>query len=362
MSDWGWHQFPNSKSLTPAETEKSFNFGHGHQEVYAIEYKKAEDGRHKEATEFFRVNPHRLNLGAIGLQLTNVHGKPISQNQLTQIRQEQKLLDGEIESSFWVDGQKVEVTTGVHPTKDALYARIVSKLLKDQRATIHMRFPYPTGKHADDASNWNQPAKHQSEIIEQGEQKALIKRTLDATTYYVLLQWEGQAMLDRCDTHDFELTADDEVLTVSAEYLPQPSEAENFEYDQYHKATLRHWNSWWNTGAMVDFSQCTDPRAKELERRVILSQYLTQINCANNMPPQETGLTYNSWFGRPHLEMTWISHIISHSSWPIGSMDSRLLTSGAHAREKPAMPSGTISLPNYPPCQKKTIFIQPVFQ
>ena len=108
----------------------------------------------------------------------------------------------------------------------------------------------------------------------------------------------------------------EDVLTVSAEYLNSlpTTQALAFEYDQYHKATLRHWGAWWNAGAIVDFSQCTDPRAKELERRVVLSQYLTKINCANNMPPQETGLTYNSWFGRPHLEMTWW-HAVDFTLW-----------------------------------------------
>nr|MCR4583193.1 hypothetical protein [Prevotella sp.] len=32
------------------------------------------------------------------------------------------------------------------------------------------------------------------------------------------------------------------------------------------------------------------------------------------MPPQETGLTYNSWFGRPHLEMTWW-HVVDFALW-----------------------------------------------
>jgi hypothetical protein len=33
-----------------------------------------------------------------------------------------------------------------------------------------------------------------------------------------------------------------------------------------------------------------DKRAIELERRVVLSQYLTAIQCSGSMPPQETGL------------------------------------------------------------------------
>jgi hypothetical protein len=48
-----------------------------------------------------------------------------------------------------------------------------------------------------------------------------------------------------------------------------------------------------------------DPRAAELERRIVLSQYLTAIQCAGSKPPQETGLTVNSWYGKFHLEMHW---------------------------------------------------------
>ena len=91
MSDWGWHKFENTNDLTVSESEKAFDFGHGHQEVYAVEYKKAEDGRHKDATEYFRVNPHRLNLGTIGLDLKDTSGKAISLQALSSIRQEQKL-------------------------------------------------------------------------------------------------------------------------------------------------------------------------------------------------------------------------------------------------------------------------------
>jgi hypothetical protein len=56
---------------------------------------------------------------------------------------------------------------------------------------------------------------------------------------------------------------------------------------------------------MVDLSGCTDPRAEELERRIVLSQYLTAIHCAGSTPPQETGLVTNSWRGKFHLEMHW---------------------------------------------------------
>ena len=70
-------------------------------------------------------------------------------------------------------------------------------------------------------------------------------------------------------------------------------------------ASATAWAKFWNEGGVVDFSACTDPRAPELERRVVLSQYLMAIQAAGDTPPQETGLTYNSWYGKFHLEMIW---------------------------------------------------------
>jgi hypothetical protein len=70
----------------------------------------------------------------------------------------------------------------------------------------------------------------------------------------------------------------------------------------------------WNSGGAIDFSGSIDKRAFELERRIILSQYLLRAQEAGNFPPQETGLTYNSWFGKPHLEMTWW-HAAHYALW-----------------------------------------------
>ncbi len=55
------------------------------------------------------------------------------------------------------------------------------------------------------------------------------------------------------------------------------------------------WPRFWRSGGAVDFAGSTDPRAHELERRVVLSHYLTAIQFAGVFPPQETGLTLSSW-------------------------------------------------------------------
>ena len=320
MSDWGWHSFPNKDNLTPEESEKSFDFGHGHKEVYAVEYKKAEDGRHKMATEYFRVNPHRLNLGAVGLELKDANGRRVPLKDITDIHQQLDLWQGEITSSYKVDDQQVNVTTAGLPDRDAVAYRISTSLLKDHRAQVSIRLPYPTGKHADDASDWTKDASHQSRIVSQQGNTAVIEHRIDTTTYYINIRWEGQAQLQEVKTHTYQLATDAEALAFEVEYTPSlvrcDSIATNkpFRFDTAQKTTQKFWHKFWTETAFVDFGLCTDPRAKELERRVVLSQYLTRINCANNMPPQETGLTYNTWFGRPHLEMTWW-HAVDFALW-----------------------------------------------
>ena len=314
MSDWGWHSFPNLENLSHEETLKSLNL-HDRESLYAVEYK--EDGtRQKRATEYYRVNPHRLNLGTIGLELLDSNGKVIPVESLTSINQELSLWDGKIESNFIADNNPVRVTTAVMGNKDMIVSRIKTPLLSKGKSHVTLRFSYPTGLHADDANDWTKPEKHSTRILSSDKNTAIIERELDGTKYYVLLQWEGDASLQEKDNHYFTLSTNDDLLSFSAEFtneIPQKEE-ERFSFDQSHKALLRHWNSFWRTGGIADFSDCKDPRAKELERRVILSQYLTEINCNNTTPPQETGLTYNSWFGRPHLEMTWW-HAVDFSLW-----------------------------------------------
>jgi len=318
MSDWGWHKFENTSALMRSESEKSFDLGHGHQEVYAVEYKqKSVVGsspadsiaslRRVAATDYFRVNPHRLNLGAIGLDMKHADGSKVELNDLTDIRQELQPYDGKIESHLAVDGFPVDVTTAALQDRDAVIYRIKTPLLKDGRAMVSIRLPYPTGQHADAASDWTKPERHTSRIIDSGASYAVIEHSLDSTRYYITLHWEGNATLTERAPHDFALTTNADVLSFKAIYSPVRGDAvaTSLVFDQELRAIIRAWNRWWQQGAIVDFSQCTDPRAKELERRVVLSQYLTQVNCANAQPPQETGLTYNSWFGRPHLEMTW---------------------------------------------------------
>lgn len=44
------------------------------------------------------------------------------------------------------------------------------------------------------------------------------------------------------------------------------------------RAAAEHWQRFWESGAAVQLAGTADPRARELERRLVLSQYLTAVN------------------------------------------------------------------------------------
>lgn len=311
MSDWGWHSFPNTENLIHEETEKVMDLGHGRKEVYAVEYKV--DGRGKKATEYFRINPHRLNLGNVALVIKDGKGQ-IKEADIKDIDQQLDLYSGVITSRFSALGKPVTVKTACMPCEDAMIYSINSHLLSSGKVSVCLSLPYPSGKHADAATDWGNEDKHASRIIKRTGKSALLEHIIDSTRYYVLIQWEGSAKLVHESTHSYALIPNGKTLNVRVEYKELQPETQGFSFAKSVIEVQKFWNSWWETGAFVDFGDCKDVRAKELERRTVLSQYLTFINCANETPAQETGLTYNSWFGRPHLEMTWW-HTIDFSLW-----------------------------------------------
>lgn len=209
---------------------------------------------------------------------------------------------GIITSNFRINNVSYEVKTACHPNTDIIAIRIKAN---GKKPAVKFRFPYPTGGHSDDACNWNADNKHSTTVVRTTENTAILKRELDSTVYFVQLQWENKAELKEKNTNYFVLQSAADQLNFTCYFSPTYPEDKNPATEQTIAATTKYWKSFWENGAAVDFSQCTDPRANELERRVVLSQYLTAIQCSGLTPPQETGLTYNSWYGKFHLEMIW---------------------------------------------------------
>ena len=62
QSEWGWHSFENTDELRMEESYQKYDFGHGHRELYATEFKTK--GRARDAANYFRSNPIACIWGA----------------------------------------------------------------------------------------------------------------------------------------------------------------------------------------------------------------------------------------------------------------------------------------------------------
>ena len=292
QSQWGWHSFSNPEQYRFDETLVEYDFGHGHKELYTTQIKTPD--RAKKACDWYRVNPHRLHLGIIGFD-------GINQSDLSDIDQTLDLWTGSISSDYKVKGTPVSVKTSCHPDRDMVSAEISTRA----RIPVTLRFPYPTGGHADDACDWTRDSLHVTELVSSTPNSALLSHTLDSTTYYINVSWKGNVTPERKGRNEWVLRPQDDNWSFTAEYSANPIAPAGLTASEVRDEAARYWDYFWRSGGVVDFSHCTDPRARELERRVLLSQYLLATQCAGSTPPQETGLTYNSWFGKFHLEMIW---------------------------------------------------------
>jgi hypothetical protein len=334
QSEWGWHSFPNDSGFRFGESLRWYDLN-GRKVPYSVQWHTPE--RNKNSSNYFRENVHRLQLGNIGFELLKKDGSPAVITDLQDLHQELNMWTGEIKSHFTLEGVPVDVSTFGHQQQDAVAVKVNSPLLKEGRLRIRLRFPYPTNAFADEGDNWKEPGRHQSGIIKNTGNDALIDHRLDTTRYFVACHWNGPAKLLQKEAHYFllipvkedrpslpvkvgrppgaaHLNGDDDAFEASFSFSPTPPTHPSPSFAQTKENSTAQWNYFWSSGGAVDFSGSTDPRAFELERRVVLSQYLTKIQCAGGFPPQETGLTYNSWYGKPHLEMVWW-HAVHFALW-----------------------------------------------
>jgi hypothetical protein len=307
QSQWGWHTNPNVSNYSLDQTFE-YHDSHGRQVPYASK-------QNSEAGQWLRSNPHRLHLGSIGFKITKADGSEIQLAEIADINQSADIWEGIIKSSFRVENNRINVETGCHPAIDQVGVRIKSTLLQEHRVGIRFDFPYGSTSWGKGAADWNDSLKHSSDIISQTGRSGTIERHLDSTRYYVCVQWKGAAQLKKIARHSFLLVISE---TDQFEFACSFSERQNTallpDAAETFSACKSYWQKFWDSGGAVDLSGSKDPRAFELERRIVLSRYLTAIQCAGSTPPQETGLTFNSWYGKFHLEMHWW-HAVQFVLW-----------------------------------------------
>lgn len=323
QSNWGWHSFPNPNGYTLDDCTVTFKDARGRDVPYrgmladGFGGKDRVPERAREAMKFLRENPHRIDLGRIGLVLQRADGTRGTLDDLTNVRQTLNLWTGLIESQFTFEGHPVHVATVCHPTRDALGVKIDSPLLRADQLGVSIRFAGPCSEFRK-GYDWQDASAHTTTELN-SKSGLLIERKLDDTNYLVHLDWpQRRTMVMRLSPHEFVLGwPDAEQATFTCSMTPPDSglrfgsgaaervNEADLTFDSIREAAEQHWSAFWSTGGAIDLSHSSDPRAHELERRIVLSQYQTAVNCSGSVPPQETGLVVNSWFGKMHLEMHW---------------------------------------------------------
>ena len=313
QSEWGWHSFPNKSNYKLESALRTYQLN-DRPVSYAVQWNEA--GLNRDAANWFRQNPHRLQLGTIGFDITKKNGKSAGIEDIKNIKQELNLWTGEIHSNFTVDEIPVSVTTICDPQKDAIAVKVTSALIDSFRLGIFIRFPYPTGEWADVGNNWTNDKKHSLDVKYTGIETS-IHRKIDSIDYYVDFSRPTHFIYfqKRSANHVVILPHSNKgSFEFATSFAPANQREAIPNFSEVRKASALAWKKYWNSGGAIDFSGSTDPRAFELERRIVLSQYLMRTQEAGSYPPQETGLTYNSWFGKPHLEMHWW-HAVHYALW-----------------------------------------------
>lgn len=305
MANWGWHSVPNISggryTIDDVVMEK---FPYKDREVsFALNMQPGNE----EPYTWMRKNPHKYSLGRIALKLD---GGEIAQNRITAVRQHLYQYEGKLESSFEIDGIPCRVVSACDPAEDTLAFWVESAALKQGRLTVEILFPY--GDHHKAAALWDCPQKHTTSILERQEGSILLARKLDWDEYFVTVTAHSGGM-------DFSLNAEEHVLSMASrgdacvEFCVAFSPVQQTDFTTVESVfgdARLWWENYWETGAAVRLSKSSHPFAYEMERRIIISQYTLAIQSAGHLPPAETGLTCNSWYGKFHLEMhLW------HSAW-----------------------------------------------
>ncbi len=252
----------------------------------------------------------------MSLHLTSKSGAPAAFSDLSNTEQQLDMWTGTLTSRFTFDGHDVTVETRVHPELDMLIVTLSSDLLEERRLALDVKFPGVAAKLNPNPADWTHPDRHRTIVTSERPREIAFTRELDSTRYFVNAGADAAIASSRIGPHHYRLAP--KAKTRSLTYLisfsqsaptkPLPNAAEA------RAAVAKHWERYWMSGGMIDLSGSTDPRAQELERRIVQSQYLMAINAAGTLPPQEEGLFSNSWNGKFHLEMhLW--HAAHFAAW-----------------------------------------------
>ncbi|QDS77139.1 hypothetical protein FKW77_001225 [Venturia effusa] len=343
LSSWGWHT--DSLPIAPKQNSVKDHSGVNLRAHDGLYYHERPGEVKKESSQWMIANPHRINLGRVGLWFGDDN---VTEKMLLGKSQVLNLWEGCIQSSFSLGGDDVSVVTVASPDSDTLAVEIKSKLLGSGALGVLFDFPYASGKNKFDApfvGIWNASERHKT-FLGTRQSGATIKHVLDSTVYFADVKWESDARMQRQDQSAHKYILKPKVLagetfrfTVNFSEQPRPDTIPTME--EIRSKARMWWQDYWEHGAFISLPIAWNASAKELQRRIILSQYLLAVNGAGKDPAQESGLVNNGWYGKFHMEMAFwhLAHWTIWDKWSlydrsIGVYDRFLPSSIERARKQ----------------------------
>jgi hypothetical protein len=315
MCDWAWHSYPlppgaNKKDLPETGTIETGKI------LGPMEMASARE----DVNRWMFRNPHRFTMSRI--RFIRSGGDTLSKNHITITERELDLWRGIHSTAFRIDSTyDVKVRTVVHPEDDIIAFSMESDYFGSDGLSVELSFPYPM-----DAKNlrtnipwhghWDMEDRH-STVPELGSRKVVFKRQVDDTRYTTTWQWndEDAIFLDRTPKHAYILIPSGNSIEFSCVFGVDETDDPTPDYKKTEDLTSESWKDYWNSGGAVDLSESKDERWKELERRVVLSQYLMKTQSSGLWPPSELSLMgVDPWSTQFHMEMIWW-HMAHYGLW-----------------------------------------------
>ena len=323
MAHWGWHSFPLPEGVTPEQVPLTGTFQKGRNQGPDVVPKEA-----AEIGRWMRDNAHTFNLGR--LRLVKAGGAALAPDDIQGLSRTLDLWAGAQTSAFTIGGEPVRVITCVHPTLDQVAVRIESPLVARGDIGVALDFPYPTVRKGPWTGDFTPTDRNRTILSRPGERRADFRRELDDVVYHAALAWSAGSDLKSPATGEepaWRLVAASGAasLEFTCSFSTAAAAASLPDFAATSHASVDHWKQFWSTGGAIDLSGSADPRWMELERRIVLSQYLTAVQSAGSNPPAEIGLMgIDPWRGHFHMEMVWW-HLAHYALWDRWAVADRAL-------------------------------------
>jgi hypothetical protein len=321
QASWGWYRTRPTRDFRLEETETVYETNRGpvpYLDRMGLQRPTDPIAEEFEAGAWFHYNPRRAHLGRLALVGPD-GAEPRHPSLLVDVRTELDLWSATVRAEYTLEGERVSVITVADPERDALAVRVESGLLGRGWGVAWVFDEQP-----DDLAPFELPLQHSTSWTSDGPRRGVAEQVIESTTYRVGVETSG-SLADgggRILASAAGLSRLDVVVALAPGEGSAPLRPGSF--GEVRARAAHWWEQYWRDGAAVSFDGSADPRARELERRVVLSQYLLAVNCAGSTPPAESGLTYNTWTGKFHLEMHWW-HAAQFPLWGRGHLLERSL-------------------------------------